>query len=191
MAADFLDTTLVMTSGQHRDLTIPQITLEQWWQIAEAKSGVFFSLACRSGAQLAKCDKVKVNAYSDFGFHLGLMLQILDDLEDFQIFLESRDNATPGILRKSLAIAYADSVLAETEKNKLTQLIQSDSPQSELGDELIDLLDGCGAGLYMVAALERHYDLGIASLAEADPRSPAGKNLEDLIQSINLNLSEL
>jgi geranylgeranyl pyrophosphate synthase len=187
MEADYLETILVMTSGQHLDLTNPQINLDQWWQIAGAKSGAFFSLACRSGAHLAKCDKVKVKAYSDFGFHLGLMLQILDDLEDFQTFLESRGNSNPGILQKTLAVAYADSVLAETEKNKLSQLILATSPQPEVEDEIIDLLDGCGAGLYMVAALERHYGLGNASLAEANPDPPAGERLDALIHSLKLN----
>ena len=187
ITADYLDTIMVMTSGQHRDLTIPQLTLEQWWQIAEAKSGAFFALACRSGAHLAKGDRSKVKAYSDFGYHLGLMLQILDDFEDFQTFLKSRENVFPGILRRSLAVAYADNVLADSERNKLTQLILTTSPQPEAGDELIDLLDGCGAGLYMVAALEKHYDLGIASLVEAVPASPAGEMLEAKIHSLKLN----
>ncbi|MCJ7535925.1 MAG: polyprenyl synthetase family protein [Anaerolineales bacterium] len=187
MAADYLDTILVMTSGQHCDLTLPQINLKQWWQIAEAKSGAFFSLACRSGAQLAKCDKAKVNSYSDFGFHLGLMLQILDDLEDFQIYLASRESLVPGILRKSLAVAYADSVLAETEKNNLSQLILDTSPQPEVGDEIIDILDGCGAGLYMLAELEKHFDLGMASLVEAQPAPPAGEKLEAIIRALKLD----
>jgi geranylgeranyl pyrophosphate synthase len=53
---DYLNTILEMTGGQHYDLTLPHNSLEQWWQIAGAKSGAFFSLACRSGAQLAKCE---------------------------------------------------------------------------------------------------------------------------------------
>lgn len=189
LANDYLNTILEMTGGQHYDLTLSQVSLEQWWQIADAKSGAFFSLACRSGAQLARCEKSKVKAYSDFGFHLGVMLQILDDLEDFQTYLESRESAIPGNLRKSLAIAYANSVLSEPEKERLWSLTLRDYPVLEGGDELIELLDGCGSGLYMVASLDKHYGMGIASLADANPIHPAGQQLEDLIQKIKLNVS--
>jgi geranylgeranyl pyrophosphate synthase len=187
ITTEYLETILIMTSGQHLDLTIPQIDLSQWWQIAEAKSGAFFSLACRAGAQLGASDTLKVKAYSEYGFHLGLMLQIFDDLEDFQLLLKSKELAPPRNMERSLAVAYAYDVLSVTTKDEFTQLMRADALQKGLADKLIDILDDCGAGLYMVAELEKHFDLGMASLVEAQPALPAGEKLEATIRALKLN----
>jgi geranylgeranyl pyrophosphate synthase len=184
ITTDYLETILIMTSGQHRDLIIPQMDLNQWWQVAEAKSGAFFSLACRAGAQLGAGDPLKVIAYSDYGFHLGLMLQIVDDLEDFQILLNSGEIASPRSMERSLAATYAHDVLPDETKDEFIQLTRSDSPQKEMGDKLIGMLDDCGAGLYMVAELEKHFDLGLASLVEAQPAPPTGDKLEAIIRAL-------
>lgn len=187
ITTDYLETILLMTSGQHLDLTIPQIDLYQWWQIAEAKSGGFFSLACRAGARLGTSDSQKVKSFSEYGFHLGLMLQILDDLEDFQLLLESKEGASRISLARSLAAAYASDVLPDETKDEFIQLARSDSPQKGMGDKLIGMLDDCGAGLYMLTELEKHFDLGMASLVEAQPASPAGEKLEGIIRALKLN----
>jgi len=187
ITTDYLETILLMTSGQHLDLTIPQIDLNQWWQIAEAKSGGFFSLACRAGSRLGTSDSQKVKSFSEYGFHLGLMLQILDDLEDFQLLLESKENASRITLDRSLAAVYASDVLPDTTKDELKQLVHPGSSRTGELDKLIGILDDCGAGLYMVAELEKHYDLGLACLSEADPLSPAGEELESMIRDLKFN----
>lgn len=187
ITTDFLKTILVMTSGQHRDLLNSQLDLNQWWQIAEAKSGEFFSLACRAGAQLGTSDIAKVNAFSEYGFHLGLMLQIIDDLEDYQLLLNSREIAAPGSLDRSLAVTYAYEVLPTGTKKELSQFIRSASSGEGSGDGLFDILDGCGAGMYLVAEIEKHYDLGVASLDRGSPTSPTKEKLESIIRALKLN----
>jgi geranylgeranyl pyrophosphate synthase len=187
ITADYLETIQIMTSGQYLDLTIPKIDLNQWWQIAGAKSGAFFSLACRSGARMGAFDLLKVKAYSDYGFHLGLMLQIFDDLEDFRFLVKSKEMSLPKNMQRSLAVAYAYDVLPDTIKVELNQLTRADERKKGSADKLIDILDDCGAGLYLVAELEKHFDLGIASLIEAQPEPPSGDKLEDIIRSLKLN----
>lgn len=81
---DFQQTVLRMASGQHLDLTDPRTSLRAAWAIAEAKSGTFFGLACRSGAQLAGAPQQVTDHYGEYGFNLGLIVQIGDDLEDLQ-----------------------------------------------------------------------------------------------------------
>ncbi len=187
ITTDYLETILVMASGQHLDLTISHIDLSQWWQIAEAKSGAFFSLACRAGAQLGVSDLTKVKAYSEFGNHVGLMLQIFDDLEDFRFLVKSEVMEPPKNMQRSLAVAYAYDVLPDTIKVELNQLTRSDEQNKESADKLVDILDDCGAGLYLVAELEKHFDLGMASLIEAQPAPPSGEKLENIIRSLKLN----
>jgi geranylgeranyl pyrophosphate synthase len=187
LSSDFYSTVLVMTSGQHVDINNFQLTLEQWWQVAEAKSGSFFSLACRCGAELANDDLVKITSYSDYGFHLGMMLQIRDDIEDLKVFLESEESETLVNLQKSLAVTYALDVLPGADKYQLKELTETTHHEPEMVNRIIDLLNLSGAGLYMLAEMDRHYELGMASLKNADPCSPAGEMLAALIGELKLD----
>ncbi len=81
---DFQQTVLRMASGQQLDLTDPRPSLRSTWAVAEAKSGAFFGLACRSGARLAGAPQPITDHYGEYGFNLGLIVQIGDDLEDIQ-----------------------------------------------------------------------------------------------------------
>jgi len=187
ITTDYLETILIMTSGQHLDLTHSRIKLNQWWQIAESKSGAFFSLACRAGAYSGASDHLKVNGYSKYGFHLGLMLQIIDDLEDFQYLSKPIENSIPNTIKNSLAVAYAYDVLPATIRDELTQLLVYESFRQLQRDTLIDILEDCGAGLYILAELEKHYELSLSSLLEVRPLSPAKGELEALIHSLKVN----
>ena len=184
LSSDFYNTVLVMTSGQHRDINDHRLTLKQWWQVAEAKSGSFFSLACRCGAQLAHDDPVKISGYSDYGFHLGMMLQIRDDIEDLKVFLESE---VPVNLQRSLAVAYALEVIPDADKSQLKELTETTHHEPEMVNRIIEMLNLSGAGLYMLAEMERHYELGMTSLKKADPCPPAGEKLAALIRELKLD----
>jgi len=186
ITTDYLETILIMTSGQHLDLTIPRIDLNQWWQIAGAKSGAFFSLACRAGAKLGAGDSQKVKNLNDYGFHVGIMQQILDDLQDFNLLLESREVGSAVNLERSLAAVYAFDMLPDSAKDEITRLLRADLHQKGLADNLIDILDDCGAGLYMVAELEKHFDLGMSALVAAHSASPAADMLAGIIRDLNL-----
>lgn len=185
---DYLETILMMTGGQHLDLILSRVNLDQWWQIAEAKSGAFFSLACRSGARLGTTNQRKVSAYSDFGLHLGMMLQIIDDLGDFNILMDSKSGVSPELFGKSLAVAYAENVLPDSSKQELIDIIQSSSSDHASSEKLIDLLDECGAGLYMTTELNKHAYQAEAAVLQAQPVLPAaGEKLTGMIEALRIH----
>jgi len=181
---DYLDTILVMTSGQHWDLTLDEVELNQWWQVAEAKSGAFFSLACRSGARLGNTDPQVIEHYSKYGYYLGLLLQILDDLEDFQKFTNSTHDSSTKHLEKSLAVAYADSVLSDAERSELQQILREEHADSESGMRMLDVLDRCGAGLYLLAEIDKYAGLALSELNAAQPEQMAGRKLVAIIEAM-------
>lgn len=187
ISTDFYKTILLMSSGQHVDITNQQMSLEQWWQVAEAKSGSFFSLACRVGAQLGIDDPEKIKGYSDYGLHLGVMLQIIDDLEDLQQLFASEENHQPINIQKSLAMAYAFDVLPETDREKLKEWTNATPCETYMVDGIVELLNRCGAGLYMLTEVERHLHLGLKSLEIACPSSPAGDKLAVWINALKLH----
>jgi len=184
ISADFYNTILVMTSGQHHDINVSQLSLKQWWRVAEAKTGSFFSLACRSGARLGAGDSKKIAAFSDYGFHLGLMLQIHDDIEELQLLMTEGTTEVPKNLHRSLAFIYAVDMLPGPEKIQLNDLIGSISNTPEQINEIFVYLDKSGAGLYLLAELERHHNSGVKSLQDADPRSPAVEELMEMIDGL-------
>jgi geranylgeranyl pyrophosphate synthase len=187
ISTDFYKTILLMSSGQHVDITNQRMSLEQWWQVAEAKSGSFFSLACRVGAQLGIDDPEKIKGYSDYGHHLGVMLQIVDDLEDLKPLFSSEENHQPINIQKSLAMAYAFDVLPQTDREKLKEWTNATPCETYMVNGIVELLNRCGAGLYMLAEVERHYESGMTSLKKADPCSPAGDKLAVWINALKLD----
>lgn len=188
ISADFYNTILEMASGQHWDIRYPYLTLKQWWRVAEAKTGSFFSLACRSGAMLGSDEAKRVAALSDFGFHLGLMLQVHDDIEDLQFMLAEDTTGIPDDIRRSLAFTYAVDVLPEPDKSQFLEMIAVPSAESEGINTAIDLLDLSGAGLYLLAELDRHYLAGVKSLEKAEPLEPAANSLLEMIGGLKLKL---
>lgn len=187
ISSDFFNTILVMTSGQHYDLVNEQLTLKQWWQVAEAKSGSFFSLACRCGARLGVDDPEKIRQYSDYGFHLGVMLQIVDDIKDLQSLFLSEVSVLPTNLNKSLALTYAYDVLPDSDRIKLEEWITTTPHKLDTVECIVEMLNECGAGLYLFAEAEKHYQYGMTSLEAASPCSPAGEKLGSLLRQLKLD----
>jgi geranylgeranyl pyrophosphate synthase len=186
ISSDFYNTILIMTSGQHLDIANQQLTLEQWWQVAEAKSGSFFSLACRSGAKIGNNDLDKIKGYSDFGFHLGMMIQIIDDLEDLASVINHEETGFTVGFEKSLAVAYALEVLPEADKGQFMDWSLAAPREPDIVNGIIDILNQCGAGLYMLSESERHRNLALRSLEAACPSSPAGEKLSEYLRELGL-----
>jgi len=56
---------------------------EEYIKIIERKTAVLIQGACQSGAILAKAEKERVDALSQYGFHIGMAFQMADDLLDY------------------------------------------------------------------------------------------------------------
>jgi len=181
---DFNQSFLLMCEGQHKDLLQKEPTLDQYWEIAGAKSGTFFSLACRSGARIATDDTIRIEAFSKFGYHLGVLIQILDDLEDldpedlFDLF-DNRDR-----LFSTLPFVYALEVSTTEEREKLLVSMNSEEIDNEMFSEIIRLIDKSGSVIYILAEIEKHRSKAIESLLRADPISPAKELLTARLEEL-------
>lgn len=187
LGQDFFGSILTMASGQHADLVAKQLELKQWNEIAEAKSGSFFSLACRSGARLGTGDPQKIKSYSDYGFQIGMMLQILDDIEDLKSAYDPDNPILVDGIDCSLAVAYALEVLPDGEGRQLLTWIKSGSQEVKTVNNIITLLERCGAILYLQAELDRHRNLGLFALEKAESVSPAAAQLAELIKEMRVD----
>lgn len=158
-------TILKMCAGQHSDLMNISTALDDHWQVVAAKSGVFFSLACRAGAMLVTDDTATVEAYAGFGLHLGILVQIGDDLQGVWHPLGPMDLSSGS---KTLPVVYALSVVAEQERAHLYDLLARAVGDASVAAEAQRLLVEAGAIEYLLAAAEIHREHARAALPAAE-----------------------
>mgnify|MGYP003932606533 CR=1 FL=1 len=188
---DFYRGFLNMSSGQYLDLLQAQPSLGQYWQIAASKSGVFFSLACRSGARLATAERARLDGFSQFGRHLGLLVQVRDDLED--LMADPEDQADPRLLAtsRSLPVVYALEVSSPDVRGRLLACLQRSAEDEDAAREAWVLVDESGAALYVVAEMERHRSQAMRALEQAQAKPAARARLLGLVNQIGSRPSRL
>ncbi|MGD9091919.1 MAG: polyprenyl synthetase family protein [Anaerolineales bacterium] len=182
--SEFYDQFLLMCSGQFRDIILVQPSLEEYWRIIEAKSGAFFKLACWCGARLATEDISTLEYIGVFGSHLGVIVQITDELEDVQ-----SPRGVGGIgqrpeLANSLPVIYALEVLPQTEQLELKEKLNSAPDDTTAAEAALEIIDNSGAALYLLSEMERHRSLGAEALEKAVENSPARDTLLAILNSI-------
>jgi len=175
------DELLVMCSGQHRDLIHPEPNLEQYWKTTGAKSGAFFKLACRSGARLGTGNERKLAGYSQYGHHFGILVQILDDLEEFERLMNSKGVSQSTGIGRSLPVAYALEHLPRDSSTRLWEYINGGAESAE---PVFDLIDQSGAGFYLSLEIQRHREAAMNGLEQAAPIAPLGEILISMLPDI-------
>lgn len=113
--ADVSRTLLRVGRGQERDLRGTEDDVKGLWAVIQDKSGELFALACRLGCELAGADAAATAALSRYGFHLGIALQLLDDLASVlpaEQYRDLRHGRTRFPLHMALTLAGPGSELA-------------------------------------------------------------------------------
>lgn len=175
---------LRMSSGQHRDLLQPEPDLKEYWETASAKSGVFFALACWGGARLATNSPKKLDYFQRFGEQVGILVQILDDLEEVKKSGDEHRKVLKPNIGRSLPVVYAREVLPEAEGQQLRACLGSAWQDPEKAQEALDLIDHSGAVLYILTEIEAHRERALAALREANPQPEAGHQMISLVSDL-------
>lgn len=184
LLSDFHHSFLQMSAGQYADLVQSQPSLDQYWQTASAKSGSFFALACRSGARIATQDPERVAAFGEFGQALGVLIQILDDLEDLQWLRDSSKAINMDQITRSLPMVYALQVLPSLLRDQLMQTLKLAEKDPGAGQSVFDLIEKSGAVFFLLAEISRYRTLALDKLSLANPDSAAGEILKNLVNQI-------
>jgi geranylgeranyl pyrophosphate synthase len=176
---------LQMCEGQHLDLTTPRAALDDYWRIANLKSGLFFAIGCRSGAELAVDDVKRLDGFEAYGKEIGILIQLLDDLEEFQID-PMTGKPLSGLSDKnlSLPLSYAYTVLPDDQQLQLSENIAQAKFDSNAVQSVIAMLDHIGVASYMKLEIARHASLALDSLEQARPIEAARGILEDLVNKL-------
>jgi geranylgeranyl diphosphate synthase type I len=79
--AAFSDMYLHMTYGQDRDIIGITRSVEDYWATVAEKIAYGYATGCGVGAVIGTENIDLINACRDFGFHLGYVIQIVNDME--------------------------------------------------------------------------------------------------------------
>lgn len=143
---------LGMCSGQHRDLQQPRqplVTLDEYWQMAGAKSGELLAWSCRAGAILARGTASQIAACDSYGYNIGVIAQIANDWSGLWADHRLNDLARG---QRTLPMLYALSVAAPAERDWLIAALAQPCPatMAEIRARILAL----GGFQYLLVATE-------------------------------------
>jgi len=184
--------TLRMTEGemiQTRFVGRLDLSIDEYMDLIERKTAVLFGGCCELAGILAGVDPGSERALRQYGAHIGLAFQIVDDMLDFTGDPAILGKPTASDLREGKAtLPVLDLIRSGPSRGReLAAAIAAGEASEDDGTELIALLHECGA---LDRAEERarfHAELAIREL-EAFPKGPARRALTgvpDLLISRN------
>ncbi len=109
-----------------------QVTLDQYFELVESKSGSITACACKIGAILGGATETVVFQLEQFGINLGIMSQIRNDLNDFLNFEKKNDLVNN---RKTLPYVYLLNILKGEVADRFKELTQMEGQGSHGFDD--------------------------------------------------------
>lgn len=141
----FVKTSLKLSYGQHWDITFERsldVDQDRYLRMIDGKTAALIECATWVGALVATDDARLVDAYRNFGRHLGLAFQIQDDYLNIWIDTAESGKTQYSDLRnkkKSLPITYA-LAQAQGEDQRRLAAIYTDIDNEMTGAEISDVL---------------------------------------------------
>ena len=143
-------------------------TLEQYFQIVEGKTASLFRWAAFSGARSAGASEELCRALGDFGWHVGVAFQLVDDILDF--------STDPDVLGKSLHTDIREGKMTlpvivaaagnPALRSALSELISGAEPGA-LAPRIAEIVRSVGALEAARSQAAEHTALAIAALRGA------------------------
>lgn len=164
-------------AGQHTDLIInsqggiTNTDLDTWLEIASAKSGEFLGWAAWAGALVADVDEHSLKYYHEYGYHLGVLLQVADDFNG----VWNPDGVSDLLAgRLTLPICYAVAMTKAKERDYLRMLLERATYRDNAAiTEVQQLLIDMGAQSYMLVVAHMQYQQATTALQHASSASLA------------------
>lgn len=176
---DFDRAILRVCIGQVKDLTEKEPSLEKCWEIAAEKTGEIFALAARSVARLCSENPGVIALFSDLGQHLGLLVQIGDDVKGLWPQDHIRSDLSSG--KWTLPVSYAMQVMPAAQRVKLKGYLGLAARDRTMEVAARKMLIEAGALMYLAAEADRHRQCALKALVEAIPSEIKHQELMDFI----------
>lgn len=187
---EFHRETLHLLAGQDLDLTGRTDTLDDYWATIAGKTARAFAWACGAGARCGTDDLAAVDACRRFGLHLGLALQVLDDLQGIWEPVGRGDLHAGKI---TLPLLYGLE-MDHPGREELRGMLQEGRLQKE-ARRVVELLDAIGTREFLVWTALQERERSLAALAPlkaaGSPDHPGVGALEDYATMILRRAGEI
>lgn len=168
-----------MIAGQAADMayeTRDQVTVAECLAMEQGKTGALLSCAASLGAVLAGGPPASVHALSDYGDHLGIAFQAVDDL--LGIWGDPAVTGKPvgaDLLahKKALPVAAAMAVGGAV-ADELQRILGGDLTEADVA-RATTLIEDCGARAEVTAIADTHLELALGAL-DRTPLQPSAKD---------------
>lgn len=141
-----------------------------YYQIVENKTASLFSLACYVGSKIGSYTSIFSESLKQFGHHIGVAYQIIDDLRDFAFTKEISGEHNFQDIKfgvKTLPIIFAEKYSTSGDKEKLNQIFNSKKDISEKNKhETIRILQKSGSIQRCATEANLHFHIAKGILAE-------------------------
>ncbi len=159
------DATNVISEGEVQQMANAgnaDISEDIYFQVIYRKTAKLFEAAAEAGAILAG---VKQNAMADYGRHLGMAFQIVDDVLDYQGDVESigknvGDDLAEG--KMTLPLIFARDNVVPEQRTLICSAIKNKTAQ-DFG-VIVDAVQGCGGIAYSMQRAQAEADLAKQAL---------------------------
>lgn len=131
----------------------PKTTEEEYREIITRKTAMLFQAAAHSGAVLAGADEKTEAALKNYGLHLGVSFQLIDDLLDYEGDASSLGkNVGDDLAEGKVTLPIIDAMRNSSEEDKAFICNAITSGGVENLPEMIELVQSTGALAYTAKA---------------------------------------
>jgi geranylgeranyl diphosphate synthase type I len=175
------ETCLDLTEGQYLDLAFEaedSVTVEMYMEMIGKKTSALMGCATQIGALLATDDESVIDAYAAFGYQLGLLFQIVDDILGIWGVGETTGKAVGEDIvnkKKSLPIVYALQKSA-----RLGEIYREEQMDTARQLMVMESLEDVSARQYAQGLAAHHMDLALASLESMRTENSAQATLKGI-----------
>lgn len=180
------DTTNKIAEGEVLQLiskSNPNSTESDYMRVIENKTAILFEAAGQCGAILAQPGNELENALKQYGRHLGIAFQLVDDVLDYAGDTESLgknvgDDLAEG--KPTLPLVYAMANAPSAEIEVIKNCLVADSVDTDALRDVIDIVGSSGAIDYTRSLAEEQADMARSCLSGL-PESKYRQALYDMV----------
>jgi geranylgeranyl diphosphate synthase, type I len=180
-----------LCEGQYLDLDFERratISSSDYYAMIERKTAALLESSCHLGALYGGADKASIEALSEFGKQLGIAFQMQDDY--LGIWGDPKETGKPAAddvasKKKTLPLLFALQMATTEDRSVLDSIFARPglATSSEV-DQVLGILDRCGAADHTAAEAARHTALALEALTSLRQETSAALELASICRKL-------
>ena len=155
-----IDGYLRISAGQDLDLRGETKTVEDYWRTIEMKSAAGYAAACSAGAVVGTEDSELIEACGNFGHHLGLAIQVFNDMESIW-----DPNGISDLKQGKVTLPLIYGMTTNhPDRDKLKSLLEEGAIAAH-GDQIKEILDRIDTREFLIWAALQERDQALEAIS--------------------------